>query len=218
MKIIEPFVKIQKKELDSTCIQNIEDAARICYKSSSKTNNCSGFLEQIIKNGHESVLEHEKITVIFTIDRGVSHEIVRHRIASYSQESTRYCNYSHEKFGSEITVIEPFFYVGTNFYETWKYTCELIEEQYMKLTEGGTAQEARSILPNSLKTEIVVTYNMREWRHFFKLRCSETAHPQMQQVTIPLLLLFKSAFKPIFDDVPYNEKFPVDKYAKIIVN
>ena len=218
MKIIGPSVKIREKELDSEYVLNIENAARICYKSNSKDDNTSSdFLKQIIKNGHESVLEHEKVTVLFTVDRGVSHEIVRHRIASYSQESTRYCNYAHDKFGNEITVIEPFFYVGTDFYEIWRQACEFSEKQYMRLVKGGAAQEARTILPNSLKTEIVVTYNMREWRHFFNLRCSDRAHPQMQQVTIPLLLLFKSIFRPVFDDILYNEKYPTDKYAEIII-
>lgn len=203
--------------MDATRLQNIEYAARICYKSEQKTGKRDDFLEKIIKTGHESVLEHEKITVVFTIDRGISHELVRHRIASYSQESTRYCNYSQDRFGNEITVIEPFFYIGTDSYVVWRDTCEFIEKQYIELIRMGVAQEARSVLPNSLKTEIVVTFNLREWRHFFKLRCQDNAHPQMQQVAIPLLLLFKSAFKHVFDDIPYNKKFHKEHYAEIIL-
>ncbi|HAA08359.1 MAG TPA: FAD-dependent thymidylate synthase, partial [Syntrophomonas sp.] len=168
---------------------------------------------------HESVIEHEKVTVLFVVDRGVSHEIVRHRIASYSQESTRYCNYSQDKFGREITLIEPYFLKDRPSYSLWKQACQTAEECYIKmLDEGCSPQEARSVLPNSLKTELAATFNMREWRHFFLLRCAAPAHPQMRQVAIPLLHLFQEKFPVLFNDIPYDESFPQEHYAEIIIS
>lgn len=182
MKIIKPYVYVNEFELDESKLFNIERATRLCYKSEEKMGDkfSGDFLKGILKRGHESVIEHEKVTVYFVVDRGITHEIVRHRIGSYSQESTRYCNYSADKFGNEITVIEPFFYLeDENKYNEWKSICESIEKSYLKLINISKPQEARTILPNSLKTEIAVTFNMREWRHFFKLRCAPAAHPQM---------------------------------------
>ena len=220
MKIIKPFVVIPKNELDVVKVQNIERYGRICYKSEDliTPNSAEKFVAGIIKSGHESVIEHEKVTVIITCDRGVTHEIVRHRIGSYSQESTRYCNYGKEKFGEEITVIKPFFYdQGTEKYSHWSRTCHSAEHRYLSLIDKeSTAQEARSVLPNSLKTEIVVTFNMREWRHFFKLRCSAKAHPQMRQVSIPLLLKFQECLFALFADVDYDRSFPAKHYASIV--
>ncbi|SFR84813.1 FAD-dependent thymidylate synthase [Anaeromicropila populeti] len=218
MNVIQPYAYIRKGEMDKSKLLNIEYAARLCYKSEGKMTDEPNekFLSNIITRQHESVLEHEKVTVYFVVDRGVTHEIVRHRVGSYSQESTRYCNYSGDKFGNEITVIEPFYYIeDSHKYNKWKDTCKTIEEAYIQLLEISSPQEARAILPNSLKTEIAVTYNFREWRHFFKLRCHESAHPQMQQVTIPLLLKFKEVFSPIFDSIEYNEKFPLEHYGRI---
>lgn len=218
MNIIRPYVYMRKAELDKSKLYNVEYAARLCYKSEGRMTDevNETFLKNIITRQHESVLEHEKVTVYFVVDRGITHEIVRHRVGSYSQESTRYCNYTGDKFGNEITVIEPYYYVGReNEYEEWKSCCENIEQAYFNLLKNGTPQEARAILPNSLKTEIAVTYNLREWRHFFSLRCEQAAHPQMQQVTIPLLLEFKKQLAPIFDDIAYNENFPVEAYGEI---
>ena len=148
---------------------------------------------------------HEKrITIRFVCDRGVSHEIVRHRIASYAQESTRYCNYSKDKFNNEITVIKPCFLKPCeNIEDTfWYKSCEYAEMSYFDmLNVGYTPQEARSVLPNSLKTEIVVTYNLREWRNFFKLRTASVAHPQMREITVPLLKEFKTYLPEIFGDI-----------------
>jgi thymidylate synthase (FAD) len=157
--------------------------------------------------GHEAVIEHFNISVKFICDRGVTHELVRHRIASYAQESTRYVNYSKGKYGSEITVIEPlFFNKGTDAYKTWQSSCEFAEKSYLLLLElDRSPQEARSVLPNSLKTEIVVTMNLRELRHFFKLRTAKTAHPQMREVAIMLLNELKIKIPVIFDDIEVNE-------------
>ena len=216
MIIIQPQIKIDKEELDKTKLLNIERYTRVCYKSEPKNNSDNViFLKKIIASGHESVIEHEKVTVIFIVDRGVTHQIIRHRIASYSHESTRYCNYSSDKFGNEITVIEPFFFGNNNDYNIWKTACLQSEEAYIKLCETTNPEQARTVLPNSLKAELVTTYNFREWRHFFNLRCSRHAHPQMRQIAIPLLLLLKEHFYPIFDDIPYDETFSSLRYAKV---
>ena len=161
------------------------------------------FVAGIIKRGHEAVLEHCSFTVKFICDRGVSHEIVRHRMASYCQESTRYCNYGKGKFGEEITVIEPcFLKSGSRAYDYWRDACEGVEIRYFDmLAEGCTPQEARSVLPNSLKTEVVMTANIREWRHFLKLRCSPAAHPQMREVALILLDKVHWLIPVCFDDI-----------------
>lgn len=160
-------------------------------------------MKSILKNGHESVIEYEKISVRIICDRGVSHEIVRHRIASYSQESTRYCNYNKEKFGKELTFIKPSFWSDDSVeYQLWIEMLNKIEKLYNTLMEMGVApQEARSILPNCLKTEIVVTMNLREWRHFFRLRTSQRAHPQMRQISVMILESFKESMPIIFNDI-----------------
>ena len=151
---------------------------------------------------HESVIEHSSLTVKFVCDRGVTHELVRHRLAAYSQESARYCNYAQEKFGREITVIKPFFFVDSpQAYMAWKQGCEQAEKAYFELIEmGRTPQEARSVLPNSLKTEIVMTANWREWRHIFALRCSDKAHPQIREIMIPLRKHMATVLPEIFSE------------------
>ena len=209
MKVIKPFFEIEDRIDGMETLKKIEKAGRTCYKSEERItdDSCKAFVKRLIESGHHSVLEHEKVTVRVICDRGVSHEIVRHRIASYSQESTRYCNYSKGKFGSEITVIEPCFWntdskEDRRKREIWENTMRLIEKAYMELISlGASAQEARSILPNSLKTEIVMTMNLREWRHFFNLRTSRAAHPQMREIAIPLLEEFKRRIPVVFDDI-----------------
>lgn len=201
MEIIKPNFIIEDEVDGEKILKSIERYGRTCYKSEDKISKDSAkkFVKMIINNGHESVLEHEKITVRIICDRGVTHEIVRHRIASYSQESTRYCNYKSRG----IKVIKPIFFVESEEkYDIWRKAMESAETAYNKLIElGSSPQEARSVLPNSLKTEIVVTYNLREWRHFFKLRCSKKAHPQMREVTLPLLEVFKQKIPVVFDDI-----------------
>lgn len=219
MITIKPHVLVPRDQLNDRILHKLERYARVCYKSEEKMGDeyNEQFLKSKVDLGHESIIEHEKATVMFVCDRGITHEIVRHRIAAYSQESTRYCNYSKEKFGNEITVIEPFFFVGKKAYQSWKEACLESEKTYMAmLSEGYSAQEARSVLPNSLKTEIVVTYNLREWRHFFRLRCSPAAHPQMRQVAIPLLLYFKEKLAILFKDIEYDKAFPNEHHGEII--
>lgn len=205
MRIIEPRVEILSDVDANKIMRNIEMCGRVCYKSEHLITEESAekFVKRIIASGHESVLEHEKLTMKFICDRGVSHEIVRHRIASYSQESTRYCNYNKEKFGKELTLIRPFFWnEDEKKYKVWLEVMEKIENSYNELiTLGAKPEEARSILPNSLKTEIVVTMNMRELRHFLRLRTSKKAHPQMREVASMLLKYVKEALPVLFDDI-----------------
>ncbi len=205
MKIIKPYYVIEDEIDSKKMMLTLEKAGRTCYKSEGRIGDGTAekFIANIIKRGHESVLEHEKITVRFICDRGVTHEIVRHRIASYSQESTRYCNYSQDKFGNELTFIKPCFWNEDNEqYKLWLDTMQYIEEMYNKLiASGAKPEEARSILPNSLKTEIVVTMNLREWRHFFKLRTAPAAHPQIREISLALLDELKQKLPVIFGDI-----------------
>jgi len=205
MKAIEFETIIEDDILGEKILKSIERYGRTCYKSEDKINDESSveFIKKIIERGHESVLEHEKISVRIICDRGVTHEIVRHRIGSYSQESTRYCNYSTNSFDNQITCILPSFWKDDKQkLQMWMTAMESAEDSYFSLLNAGASpQEARSVLPNSLKTEIVVTYNLREWRHFFKLRTSGAAHPQMREVALSLLTKFKSLIPVVFADI-----------------
>lgn len=205
MRIISTSFEILDEIDGEKILKRIEKIGRICYKSEDKITESSAkeFIKKLLKRGHESVIEHEKISVKIICDRGVSHELVRHRIASYSQESTRYCNYFKDKFGNELTLIKPYFWNDDiQKYNIWLETMQTIEQNYNKLIEmGAKPEEARSILPNSLKTEIIVTMNLRQWRHFFKLRAAPNAHPQMREVSIPLLNKMKTIIPVIFDDI-----------------
>lgn len=205
MKEIRPYFEIMDDIDGAKILQKLERCGRVCYKSEDKITEGSAekFIGMILKSGHESVLEHEKLTVKFICDRGVTHEIVRHRIASYSQESTRYCNYSKDKFGNELTFIRPCFWADdSEEYAVWKQAMKDIEKTYVKLISlGAKPEEARSILPNSLKTEIVCTMNLREWRHFFRLRTAERAHPQIREISVALLDELKKRIPVIFDDI-----------------
>lgn len=193
MKLIEPSATLIAKtqligdnSLESP-MKLIEQAGRTCYKSESKTSKDSwkSFVNMIKAKGHESVLEHVSATIRIICDRGVSHEIVRHRIASFSQESTRYCNYSSTK--KSMTFVKPFWYslpdVSSDKIAQFKEAMLLAEAAYNKLIAlGSTPQEARAVLPNALKTEIVATMNLRSWKHFLELRLSPQAHPDMRIV------------------------------------
>lgn len=205
MKIINPSFEILTQTPAAEILAMVERAGRTCYKSEDKITpeSAAAFVRMLIKNGHEAMIEHFNITVGIICDRGVTHEVVRHRIASYGQESTRYCNYAQEKFGNEITVIEPFFFINSPAkFNVWLRAMANAEAAYMELLDlGATPQEARSVLPNSLKTEIIVTMNLREWRHFFRLRAAKTAHPQMQEVACPLLARFKAWLPPVYEDI-----------------
>lgn len=205
MKIIKPSVELINPPSYETLLTTIELAGRTCYKSEDKITDGSAeqFVRGIIKRGHEAVIEHGSLSVRFTCDRGVSHELVRHRLAAFCQESTRYCNYSKGGFGNEITVIEPCFWPeDSDSYWAWKNACLISEKCYFSLLKSGaTPQEARSVLPNSLKTEVVMTANMREWRHFLKMRHSTAAHPDMQVIASMLLGLFKINYPVFVEDI-----------------
>jgi thymidylate synthase (FAD) len=185
-----------------TAAKRIERMGRIAYKSENKITEDSwrDFISMIIQRGHEAVLEHANMAVIFICDRGVSHELVRHRLCAFTQESTRYCNYSYDKFGNGITVIKPLGFFGQREFD-WQKTVEQSECVYLNmLDDGATPQMARSVLPNSLKTEIGVTANFREWRHIFKLRAiSKAAHPQMREIMVPLYEHCQKMLPEVFD-------------------
>lgn len=219
MDIITPSVTIIDMKDYSQMLKKIERIGRVCYKSERNITETSAeqFVRNIIKNGHESVIEHETVTVKVICDRGVTHEIVRHRLASYSQESTRYCNYSNDTFNNRITVIDiasGFKYDLNNEtdakkYAIWNEAMESAEKYYFELLKlGAVPQEARSVLPNSLKTEIIITMNLREWRHFFKLRLDKKAHPQMREVAGLIYKEFRRAMPVFFSslDVDYEDE------------
>lgn len=187
-------------------LKKIEKVARVCYKSEDKIGEGTAekMVKALIRSNHLAMLEHYSFSVKFIVDRGVSHEIVRHRVASFAQESTRYCNYGSK--GGEIAVIKPLYLTDCGEdYNLWKKACVVAEKQYLDmLAYGLQPQEARAVLPNSLKTEIVMTANLREWRHFFSLRaCGSTGkpHPQMLEVAVPLLQECKKLIPVVFDDL-----------------
>jgi len=292
MKIINPSFEILNIT-PANPLELLELAGRVCYKSEDKISEGTAlpFVKKILEGHHESVIEHASMTIKFVCDRGVTHELVRHRLCAFSQESTRYCNYNKDKFGNEITVIEPYFWVDeawvqslkmlskrsnsmkdyqtseiisilvsaqtilsksnkdvcnelmidrstlcnwlnfncfpnahscmlirnwveTNIsslleatskerlYNVWHAACQRAEISYFALLQmGASPQQARTVLPNSLKTEIVVTANLREWRHVFKLRTSKAAHPQMRELMLMTLEEVKKRIPLIFDDI-----------------
>lgn len=213
-EILTPISEGGIKEL-----QHIEKIGRVCYKSedyiTEDGESARKFVAMLIRNGHEAMIEHSFLSAKFTVDRGVSHELVRHRIASFAQESTRYCNYAKDKFGAECAFIdlEPGIMLDNKMKKMsgeeialvmaeWTSAMEDAERHYMRLLElGATPQIARAVLPNSTKTEITVSANYREWRNFFKLRVPADVHPQMREVTIPLLRELKGMIPVIFDDI-----------------
>lgn len=224
MKLIKPSYEILTSlEGIIDNLKLIEKSGRVCYKSEDRITDESykQFIDKLLHTyHHESVIEHSQITVKLIIDRGISHEIVRHRLCSFSQESTRYCNYSKDKFDGHITFMIPSWFSNNlteGYYDdiaivedkneiTWMTAMLGCEYQYKDLINGGwTPQQARSVLPNSLKTEIVISANFREWRHIFELRCSPSAHPQMREIMIPLLEELKSKIPIIFDDISYEQ-------------
>lgn len=201
MKIIPASYTIEAMPPDDV-LERLERIGRVCYKSEDRItqDSAKGFVRKILASGHESVIEHASMSVRFIVDRGVSHELVRHRLAAFSQESTRYCNYGK---GGEVTFIEPCFWPReTVEWATWQEAMLVAESWYMQLLKGGASpQQARAALPNSVKTEIVMTANLREMRHILKLRTSKHAHPQFREVSVPLLAECKNTIPVIFDDI-----------------
>jgi thymidylate synthase (FAD) len=219
MKLIKPSVEILTPVDTVEVYKTIEKVARTCYKSEDKITDTSAerMVKSLIKSGHEAMIEFFDITVKFVTDRGVSHEIVRHRLGSFAQESTRYCNYSNEKFGKELVFIEPYWLnkydnklITESFLSDLRYT----ETRYLEFIRLGLSpQEARQILPQSIKTEINVKFNLREWRHFLNLRCHHTAHPDIRLLSLDLLSKLYSLLPVVFEDlyIKYNDE---DKHNK----
>ncbi len=208
MQAIKAYTQIYNDFDGQKMLEKIEQVARTCYKSEGKIQEGSAakMVASLIKSGHEAMLEHASVTVKFVVDRGISHELVRHRLASFAQESTRYCNYSKDDFGSEITFIIPeYLEYKSEGWNIWKESMKQAEDAYFKMLDFELSpQQARAVLPNSLKTEVVMTANLREWRHFFKLRALGTTgkpHPQMLEVTVPLLEDMKNLIPVVFDDL-----------------
>jgi len=220
MRLAKPSHEILTDIVPMAVLRRIEASGRTCYKSEERITSESApkFVKMILDRGHESVIEHETISVRFICDRGVSHELVRHRLAAFSQESTRYCNYK----GGVTFIIPPWVNMKPGHYDEddiqaagfsssrtalqWAYLMLRCEEEYQDLLcLGWSPQQARSVLPNSLKTEIVMTANLREWRHVLRLRTSKAAHPQMRELMIPLLNELKAVLPVIFDDISSEE-------------
>lgn len=218
MKIIEP--KIWVEEYDPVKImKNLERACRTCYRSEGLITDDSykKLLKNCINRGHESILEHEKITVRMVCDIGVYKDLTRHRFGSFSIESTRYCNYGKDKFDNEIKFIKPCnIEEGTDEYIEWQWCLSQIEESYMKMTElKCTPDQMRMILPHSTAAEVTMTANIREWRHILDLRTKKMTHPSIRQILIPLLLKFKYTMPELFDEIEYDTDFPMEKYAEL---
>ena len=216
MRTVAAHVEFINPPEYAVVLDTIERVGRTCYKSEDKITEFSaeGFVRGLIKRGHEAMIEHGSVTLCFINDRGVSHEEVRHRIASYGQESTRYCNYSKEKFDGEVTYID--IERGMELDATvsrlprdiklaiiseWMQACLDAEEHYMNMLKlGATPQIARSVLNSSTKTEICITMNFREWRHFIRLRNDPTAHPQMREVAQQALDMLYEKYPVFFEE------------------
>ena len=234
MLLVKPEIQVEKYD-GIKIMKNIEKACRTCYRSEGLITEDSykKLLKNCINRGHESILEHEKITIRMVCDIGVYKDLTRHRFGSFSIESTRYCNYNKDKFGNEIKFIEPVFYT-----DSWKlanyegavmtteelkssvwYSCmEEIEDSYNYMGElECTPDEMRMLLPHSTAAEVTMTANVREWRHILELRCSKAAHPAIRQLLIPLLLKFKEDMPELFSAIDYDIDFPKEKYAKLSV-
>jgi len=202
MRIIEPSVTLLWITEDPE--KQIEVAGRTCYKSEDKITEDSAhaFAKKMRELGHHAMLEHAVASFRIVTDRGVTHEIVRHRLASYAQESTRFCNYTQAQFGKECAFIEP---PGLNKEQrdAWEKACLFAEGQYFKMIDAGCQpQIARSVLPNCLKTEIVMMANLREWRHFVSIRATKKAHPQMRPIAYKIWEILIDHAPSVFEDIP----------------
>lgn len=218
MKIIEPSIQVEP--YDPILIQKrLERAMRTCYQTQGSITDDSykRLLAMAINSGHQSILEHEKISTIINCSIGAYKDLTRHRHANFSISSTRYCNYSKNKFGNQITFIEPCnIEKDTEDYNNWKKLMEASELVYMKMIKNGcTPDQCREVLPHSTAAQMYMTANIREWRHIFELRAQKEAHPEVQQIMIPLLLKFQKDMPTLFGDIQYNKDFDKNKYANI---
>lgn len=217
MRLVEPWIKVENFD-GVKIMKRIERACRTCYRSEDKISEESykNLLTNCLNRGHESVLEHEKITVRIYSDIGTYKDLTRHRFASFSVESTRYCSYNKDKYGNEIAVVNPVYIEDKEVFETWKKAIEDMEKAYMKMKElGASTDMCREILPHSTAAEYTMTANIREWKHILELRTTNHVHPEIRQVLIPLLLLFKEQMPEIFGDIEYDKEFNPKYYAKL---
>ena len=219
MRIVEPWIKVEKID-GKKIMKRIERACRTCYRSEGKITEDSykKLLTNCITRGHESVLEHEKVTVRIYSDVGSYKDLTRHRFASFSVESTRYCSYDKDKYGNEIAFMDPIYMENKEMYEIWKKTMQDIENGYIKMKAlGATTDMCREILPHSTAAEYTMTANIREWKHILELRTTNHVHPSIRQVLIPLLKYFKEEMPEIFGDIEYDEEFKPEYYAKLSI-
>ena len=203
MKIIQPSVEILTPLDGDYILKFLERIGRVCYKSEDKITKSSArkFTRNLIKSGHESVIEHFNITVKVVCSRAISHQIVRHRIGAYSQESQRYVNYE-----DGIEVIMP-----NVKHSLWESAAVWAGYYYKELIkEGAKPEEARLVLPNATATTLIVTYNLRQWRHFLRQRTSPAADPQIRRIAGMILKEFKKQVPVIFEDIG-DGKNAVDK-------
>ena len=218
MKLIEPAIFVE--DYDGVKImKRIERACRMCYRSEGSITEESykTLLKNCINRGHESVLEHEKISVRIIGDIGTYKDLTRHRFASFSVESTRYCNYGKDKFDNEIKIMKPCHIdEKSELYTLWEDAMLNMEKDYLKMSKlGANPDQLRMLLPHSTAAEYSITANIREWKHILSLRCSKHTHPSIRQLLIPLLLKFKEDMPEIFNSVEYDEEFPKEKYAPL---
>ncbi len=219
MRIVKPYVIVEKFD-GVQVMKRIERACRTCYRSEGKITDDSykNLIKNCINRGHESVLEHEKVTVRIYNDIGSYKDLTRHRFASFSVESTRYCSYDKDKYGNEISFMDPVYIEDEKVYEVWKKTMQDIENSYLEMKKlGATTDMCRNILPHSTAAEYTMTANIREWKHIFELRANNHVHPAIRQVMIPLLKYFKEQMPDIFGDIPYDEEFNPEYYAELRV-
>ena len=219
MKIVEPWVEVEK--IDGTKImKRIERACRTCYRSEGKITEDSykNLIKNCITRGHESVLEHEKVTVRIYSDIGSYKDLTRHRFASFSVESTRYCSYDKDKYGNEIKFINPVYIEDKKVYELWQKTMQEIEKNYIEMKKlGATTDMCREVLPHSTAAEYTMTANIREWKHIFSLRANNHVHPSIRQIMIPLLKYFQKEMPEIYGDIEYDTEFNPEYYAKLLI-
>lgn len=218
MKIVEPLVEVEKYD-GIKIMKNIERACRTCYRSEGLITEDSykNLLKNCINRGHESVLEHEKISVRFYCSLNSYKDLTRHRTGiAFSIESTRYCNYSKDKFDNNIRFMNPVYITNEQDYKQWEQCMKDIESHYLEIAKNGaTPDQMRTMLPHSVAAEVCMTCNIREWRHILSLRCSKMVHPEIRQILIPLLLKFKEDMPELFGNIEYDVDFPKEWYAEV---
>ena len=219
MRIVEPWIKVERID-GKKIMKRIERACRTCYRSEGKITDDSykNLINNCITRGHESVLEHEKVTVRIYSDIGSYKDLTRHRFASFSVESTRYCSYDKDKYGNEIAFINPVYIEDKEMYKVWEKTMQEIEKNYIKMKKlGATTDMCRELLPHSTAGEYTMTANIREWKHILSLRTTKYVHPSIRQVLIPLLKYFKEEMPEIFGNIEYDEEFNPAYYTKLSI-